>query len=44
MARGTDQGYVPEPAKFLFIADNPEDEDAVRQEFERVELNLICVG
>ena len=28
-----DQGYFPDPAKSLFIANNPEDEEAARREF-----------
>ena len=32
--RGTDQGYFPDPAKSPFIADKPEEKEAVRQEFE----------
>ena len=40
MARGTDWGYFPEPAKSLFIADNSEGKDVGRREFERAGLNL----
>ena len=31
MNRGADQGYFPEPAKSLFIADNPGDKEATNQ-------------
>ena len=44
MARGTDWGYFPEPAKSLLIADNPKDEEAARQDFKRFGLNLNYVG
>ena len=30
MAQGPDQGYFPDPAKSLFIADNPEEKEATR--------------
>ena len=33
MRRGTDQGYLPEPAKYLFISDTPGQEEASNQEF-----------
>ena len=31
MDQGTDRGYLPEPSKSLFIPDNPEEKEAVRQ-------------
>ena len=44
MDRGPGCGYFPEPAKLLFISENPEEKEAVRQEFERAGLNLNYVG
>ena len=44
MDEGPEWGYFPEPVKSLFIADNPEEEEAVKQEFDRVGLNLTYVG
>ena len=41
--RGLDRGYS-EPDKSLSIADNPENEEAARQEFELAGLNLDYVG
>ena len=35
-----DQGYFPERAKSIFIADNPEEKEAAKREFEREGLNL----
>ena len=40
MDRGTDWGYFPDPAKSIFIADNPEEKEATNREFERVGLNI----
>ena len=40
MSWGTDRGYFPNLANSLFIADRPEDEDAARQDFMRVSLNI----
>ena len=34
MDQRAEQGYFPAPAKWLFIADKPEEEDMTRQEFE----------
>ena len=44
MERGLDQGYFSEPAKLLFVADNPENEDLVNREFKQAGLNLNYVG
>ena len=33
MDQREDRGYFPEPPKSLFIVDNPEEEEVVRQEF-----------
>ena len=44
MERGPDQGCFPDPANTLFIAENPEIEEAARWEFKRVGLNLNYVG
>ena len=41
--RGPDRGYFPEPAKSLFIANNPEKKEAAKREFERTGLNLNYV-
>ena len=43
MEWGPDRRYFPDPAKSLFIADNPEDKEAERQELERSGLNLNYV-
>ena len=34
MERGPDRGYIPEPAKSLFISDTPGQEEAAKREFE----------
>ena len=39
MDLGPDWEYSPEPAKLLFIANNPEDNEAARLEFEQAGLN-----
>ena len=44
MEWGPDRGYFSDPEKSLFIADNPEDEETARQEFDWVGLNLNYVG
>ena len=44
MDQGMDWGYFPEPAKLLFIADNPEYKEAAQREFEWSGLNLNYVG
>ena len=40
---GADQGYFPEPDKFLFISDIPGQEEAEKQEFalEVLTLNVL---
>ena len=42
--RGTEQGYFPEPAKSLFIADTPEQEAAAKKEFAKEGLVLNFVS
>ena len=42
MDRGLDRGYH-EPAKSIFIAENPEDKEATRREFEQALLHLNYV-
>ena len=37
-------GYLPELAKPIFIADNPEDKEAERWYFERAGINLNYIG
>ena len=44
MKRGPDQGYLPKPAKSLFILDTPGQEEAVRREFEAESLVLNFVS
>ena len=41
--RVTDRGYSPEPAKSLFILDNPGQEEAAKREFakEKLVLNFV---
>ena len=41
---GADRGYLSKLAKLLFIADNLEDEEAARREFELEGLNLNYLG
>ena len=43
MKRGPDRGYLPEPAKYLFILDNPGQEAAAKRELvkEGLVLNFI---
>ena len=43
MKRGLDRGYFPEPAKYLFISDTPEQEEAAKREFavEGLTLNFV---
>ena len=43
MKRGLDQGYLPEPANYLFISDTPGQEEAVKWEFaiEGLTLNFV---
>ena len=43
MDQRAEQGYFPAPAKWLFIADKPEEEDMTRQEFEWAGLNISYV-
>ena len=40
MDQETDQGYFPEPAKLLFIEDNPDDKEVARQELNQAGLNI----
>ena len=40
MDRRMDQDYFPEPSKYFFIADNPEEKEAVKREFEWAGLNI----
>ena len=35
-----DWGYLPKPARSLFIIDNPEEKEASKRKFERAVLNL----
>ena len=44
MKRGPDQGYFPEPAKYLLISDTPGQEEAEKRHFaaEGLELNFVC--
>ena len=44
MSRGPYRGYFPDPAKLLFIAENPEDEEATRWDFDQVVLNFNYAG
>ena len=44
MALGTDRGYFPDPDRLLFIADNPEKEEATIQEFEQAGIKLNYIG
>ena len=44
MKRGTDQGYFPGTAKFLFISDTPGQEEAEKREFAVEGLTLNCVS
>ena len=41
--RGPDRGYFSEPAKYLFILDNPGQEEAVKREFSKEGLVLNFV-
>ena len=43
MKKGPDRGYLPEPAKSLFISDTPEQEEAANPEFavEGLTLNFV---
>ena len=43
MGRCPDRGYFSDPANSLFIADNPEEKEASKREFERAVLNLNCL-
>ena len=44
--RGPDRGYLPEPAKSLFISDTPGQEAAAKREFakEGLVLNFVSVS
>ena len=44
MKRGSDWGYLPEPAKSLFISDTPGQEEAAKREFAVEGLNLNFVS
>ena len=44
MRRGSDLGYLPEPAKYLFISDTPGQEEAAKQEFAKEGLTLNFVS
>ena len=46
MRRGTDRGYFPDPAKYLFISDTPGQEEAAKREFavEGLTLNFVSVS
>ena len=50
MKRGTDSRYSPDPAKYLFVFDNPGQEEEAKREFskEGLVLNLVrcswCLG
>ena len=44
MKRGSDQGYLPEPAKSLFISDTPGQEEVAKQEFAKEGLVLNFVS
>ena len=46
MKRRVDQGYIPEPAKFLFIFHIPGQEEAAKREFavEGLTLNSVSVS
>ena len=41
--QGPDRGYLPDLAKYIFIADNPEGKEAAKREFERSGLNINYV-
>ena len=43
MKRGPDRGYLPDPAKLLFISDTPGQEEAAKREFsvESLTLNIF---
>ena len=43
MDPGLDRGYFPEPAKLLFIENNPEKKEAARRDFKRAGLHLNYV-
>ena len=44
MKRGTDRGYLPELAKYLFISDTPGKEEAAKREFAAEGLTLDFVS
>ena len=43
MDRGTERGYFPEPAKYIFISDNPEEKEVTNRELKWAGLNLNYV-
>ena len=44
LERGVDRGYFTKSANSLFIADSPNQEEALKQDFEAEDLNLNFVG
>ena len=46
MDRGMDRGYLPNPAKSIFIADKPEDKELTKKEldWEVLNINDVDVG
>ena len=43
MDQGPYWGYLPDPNKYIFIADNVEEKEVTNRDFGRVGLNLNCV-
>ena len=41
--QGPDRVYISEPAKLIFIANNPEEKEAAKREFEQAGLHLNYV-
>ena len=44
MERGPDRGYLPNPKKFLFIADTQEQEEAAKREFATEDSEFTFLG
>ena len=44
MKRGTGQGYLPKPAKSLFIVDLPDQKEVAKRKFKAEGLHLNFVG
>ena len=44
MTRGPDRGYLPEPAKSLFISDTPGQEEVTKREFAKEGLCLNFIS